>query len=84
LSISWRDMLFIIIVPLGLSYVLYMLHIYFVIGIIMTLVLSYALYFKLKLLLRDDIKDSLSILPSTISKPTQKILSIVDKKWSTQ
>jgi O-antigen/teichoic acid export membrane protein len=83
-SIGWRDMFLIIIVPLGLSYVMYMLHINFVIGIIMTLVLSYALYLKLKILLRADIKDSLSILPTTISKPTQKILGIVDKKWSTE
>lgn len=81
MTISWRHIFLIIIIPLGLSYGMYLLHVHFIIGTIVALILSYAIYFKLKVLLRNDIEDSMTVLPPRISKPTQKILDIVEKKW---
>jgi O-antigen/teichoic acid export membrane protein len=82
MTIVWKYILVIIVVSVGLSYLMYLLHIHFVIGTIVTLILSYAIYFKLRVLLRSDIEDSLTVLPSSISKPTQRILDLVDKKMN--
>jgi O-antigen/teichoic acid export membrane protein len=82
MNLLWKDLFLISIVPLGLSYLMSLLHVNFIPGIIATLLMSYAIYFKLKILVRNDIEDSLTVLPPRLSKPTQKILDLVGKKWS--
>jgi hypothetical protein len=64
-----------------LSYVLYVLHVNFVIGILITLLMSYIIFYKLRVLERNDVEDSLTLLPSRLSKPTRRFLDIMEKKW---
>ncbi|HEY7078353.1 MAG TPA: oligosaccharide flippase family protein [Nitrososphaeraceae archaeon] len=81
MKIDWRDVFIISVIPFVLSYVLYVLHVNFVIGILITLLMSYIIFYKLRVLERNDVEDSLTLLPSRLSKPTRRFLDIMEKKW---
>jgi O-antigen/teichoic acid export membrane protein len=74
--VSWKELLMISITPAVIAYTLHSLNIYFVSGILISIVASYLLLFKLHAITTSDIEDLLSILPNRVSN---KILGIWKK-----
>jgi len=83
--LSWRDLGLIFIIPIALGFVLSNFNIHFVIAILVSVILSYLLLLKLGTVNRNDIQDSLAVLPSNISNPiidtVNKIGNKLNKKY---
>ena len=80
LQIFWKDLLIILIVPSGLGFALSYVGINYLAGIPITFVASYALFLKMRIVNRNDVQESIGILPSKIANPTLRILNVVAKK----
>jgi hypothetical protein len=80
MQLFWKDLFLMSIIPLGLAFILAYFQINYIIGIIVTIIISYTLFFKLQILNRSDIQGSLGILPHSISNPITKFLSTLEKK----
>ena len=80
MQLFWKDLFLMSIIPLGLAFILAYFQINYIIGIIVTIIISYTLFFKLHILNRSDIQGSLGILPHSISNPITKFLSTLEKK----
>ena len=80
--IFWKDLSFLFFVPLILSFVLHYLNIHVIIGIIVTLIVSYAIFLKTKIVSRTDLKDTLESLPNSVSGPVLKVFDAVNKRFS--
>jgi hypothetical protein len=78
----WKSLASILIIPTGIAFVLSHFHVNYIIGTISTIILSYILLIRLRIITRSDIKDSIEILPYNISSPTYKLLSRIDKSIS--
>ncbi|HXX05484.1 MAG TPA: polysaccharide biosynthesis C-terminal domain-containing protein, partial [Candidatus Bathyarchaeia archaeon] len=80
LKIFWKELFLILIVPTGLGFVLSYAGINYVVGIVITCIVSCILYVKMQIITRNDIHDSISGLPSKIANPTLRILNNIAKK----
>jgi len=80
LQIFWKDLLLILILPSGLGLGLSYVGINYLAGIPITFVASYALFLKMRIVTRNDVQESMSILPSKIANPILRILNVVAKK----
>jgi O-antigen/teichoic acid export membrane protein len=80
MQIFWKDLIFILVIPTAFAYVLSYFGINYIIGILATVIVSYVLFLKLRILARSDIKGSLGILPVNISNPIINLLNKLDKK----
>jgi O-antigen/teichoic acid export membrane protein len=69
MPLFWKDMIVISLIPAIVAFPLSYLKLNYMLAIAMTLGLSYAIFFKLQVLNKEDVQDSLLILPSGISKP---------------
>jgi O-antigen/teichoic acid export membrane protein len=74
MSIFWKDIVLIIIIPTIIGYLLDTLKINFVAGITITLIASYLILLKLGTITSSDLFDIMSILPSGISRPILGLL----------
>ena len=75
MAMHWRETAFMIVIPLLIAYFLSSLNVHFVIGIILSILISYLLFLKLKLIDRNDVQDYLAVLPSDIANPVIKIIN---------
>jgi O-antigen/teichoic acid export membrane protein len=66
--IFWKDLIIIFIVPLAIGFLFYNLHLYFIVGIFLTIILSYILLLLTNTITGSDVEDFVSILPTRISK----------------
>ena len=73
MSISWKDLALILIIPMAIGYMLSILQLYFVYSILITLAISYLILFKIQILTSTDLQDLLHILPSSVSNRISKI-----------
>ncbi len=80
LKLYWKEALPLLLIPAGLGFVFSLSQINYVIGIILICVISCLLFMKMKLLARDDIRDSIGSLPPRISNPALKLLYTIGKK----
>ena len=80
MQIFWKDLIFILIIPISFAYVLSYLGINYITGILATLIISYIVLLKLRILSTSDIKDSLGILPVNISNPIINMSNTLRKK----
>jgi O-antigen/teichoic acid export membrane protein len=71
----WKEVILIAIVPLTLALLLSSLKINYVIGIILSIIISYPLLLKLKIIDRNDVQDYLAVLPSRIAEPAIRIIN---------
>jgi O-antigen/teichoic acid export membrane protein len=78
--IFWKDLAYIFIIPTGVAFILGYSHMNYIVGILITYIISYVLLLKLRILTGSDIKSSVGILPYSISNPIIKVLNIVGKK----
>jgi len=80
MQILWKSLFFILSIPLGFAFVLSYVEINYFIGTIITLVASYLFYFRLKIITRSDLHDSLTTLPDAVANPILKMLNTIAKK----
>ena len=83
--LSWRDLGLIFIIPTALAFVLSNLDIHFVIAILVSVISSYLLLLKLRIIERSDVQDSMSVFPQRIATPItgtiNKIASKINKNY---
>jgi O-antigen/teichoic acid export membrane protein len=72
----WDMLAYVLVIPTGLGFAFSYFQVQYLIGIILTLAISYLLLLKLHIITRTDIQDSLAIMPYN----TVNILSRVYKK----
>jgi len=80
LQIFWKDLIIILIIPTVLVFVLHYFEINAIVTVPATLVLSYLLFFKLRIITRSDIQDSFGILPKNVAEPLINLLNTIGKK----
>jgi O-antigen/teichoic acid export membrane protein len=80
MQMFWRDLAYILIIPTGVAFVLDLVHLNYLVGIAATLVISYILLLRLRILTKTDVRDIVSILPNSISNQITRILRIIDRK----
>jgi len=80
LQIFWKDLIIILIIPTVLGFVLHYFEINGIVTVPATLVLSYLLFFKLRIITRSDIQDTFGILPKNVAEPLINLLNTIGKK----
>jgi O-antigen/teichoic acid export membrane protein len=80
LIISWRDVLIMMMVPLGVSLCFVYFNINYIAAIISTILVSYIVFIKLEILKRDVVENTLNLFPNSIGKPIMKIVSVLGTK----
>ena len=80
LKIPVKDLIILFAIPSVLGFILSYFEIDFVLSIIVILLVSYISYLRTGIITRDDLNDSVTILPEKISTPTLKILNKLAKK----
>jgi O-antigen/teichoic acid export membrane protein len=76
MTTHWRETAFMIVIPLIIAYFLSSLNVHFIIGIILSIIFSYLVFLKLKLMDRNDVQDYLAVLPSDVADP---LINVVNK-----
>lgn len=79
MRIFWKDLAFISIIPAGVAFILSTLGLNYIFGVVITLVVSYILYLRLKILNKTDIEDAALLLPTRIANPTVNLLYKIAK-----
>ena len=79
LNIFAKDLMIIFAIPIVLGFVLSYYEINFALSIITILIVSYISYLRIGITTREDLNDSIMILPKKISSPTLKILNKIVK-----
>jgi len=82
LEIFKKDLAIIFAIPTGLGFILSYYEIPFALAIILILLVSYFSYLKIGIIKREDLNDSIMILPKKISGPTLKVLNKIAAKMN--
>jgi len=75
LQIFAKDLVIIFAIPTVLGFVLSYFEINFALSIIVILSVSYISYFRIGIITKEDLIDSVMVLPKKISEPTLKVLN---------
>jgi O-antigen/teichoic acid export membrane protein len=78
-QILWKDLGLILIIPTGIGFVMSYLGLNYIVGITITVALSYILFLKLQILTNSDIIDMSGMLPDTASKAVLRISKIIER-----
>jgi O-antigen/teichoic acid export membrane protein len=78
-QIFWKDLGFIIAIPTAVGFAMNYLGLNYILGIVVTVTLSYILYLKLQILTNSDIVDMAGILPPSASKAVLHISQIIER-----
>jgi O-antigen/teichoic acid export membrane protein len=78
--ISWQHLSAVMAIPLGISFTFNYFNVYFIPAILATTVISYMVFMKLKILKRNEVEDTLNLLPENIAKPMIKIVNLLGMK----
>ena len=78
-QIFWKDLGLILVIPTGIGFVMNFLGLNYIVGIIITVALSYILFLKLQILTNSDIIDMSGMLPDTASKAVLRISKIIER-----
>lgn len=81
MRLAWNEIVLMTVIPMALAAVLSYTHVHFTVGLLAIHVISYLALLKLHVISHEDI-ESLSMLPSRISKPLISILNTVDKRFN--
>lgn len=80
MTIKWIDLLCLFLLPIIFGFVLHLLQVHYMAAILITLILSYLLLFRIGLVTRNDVGNFLDIMPNRLSKPISTTLQKIDKK----
>jgi O-antigen/teichoic acid export membrane protein len=78
-QIFWKDLGLIMVIPTGIGFVMNYLGLNYIIGIVVTVALSYILFLKLQILTNSDIEDMAGILPPNASKVALRVSNIIER-----
>jgi hypothetical protein len=71
----WKDIIFMLIIPLSLSFTFDYLGLNYAIGILCTLIISYVTLYKCRFLKRQDTENILELLPINFIEPVTNLLN---------
>jgi O-antigen/teichoic acid export membrane protein len=77
--IFWKDLGLIMVIPIGIGFLMNYLGLNYIIGMGVTVALSYILFLKLQILTNTDIMDMSGILPPSISKVVIRVNNIIKR-----
>jgi O-antigen/teichoic acid export membrane protein len=78
-QIFWKDLGFIMVIPTGIGFAMNYFGLNYILGIVVTVTLSYILFLKLQILTNSDIVDMAGILPPSASKAVLHISQIIKR-----
>jgi hypothetical protein len=78
--ILWKDLALMNIIAAGAGLILLSTGLNFVIGIILSMFISYVLFLKFQILCRNDVQDFFEVLPPRIGNPIIRTINIIGKK----
>jgi O-antigen/teichoic acid export membrane protein len=78
-KIFWKDLGLIMVIPTSIGFVMNYLGLNYIIGIVVTVALSYILFLKLQILTNSDIEDMAGILPPNASKVVVRVSNIINR-----
>lgn len=84
MEIFWKGLVIMSIISGGIACLLSYLQINYIIGFIATILFSYIIFFKLRILSRSDIQDILAILPPRVSNTIVRLSDDIQKKLKGQ
>jgi O-antigen/teichoic acid export membrane protein len=76
----WRDLGLIFVIPLAFGFALSNFNINFVIAILVSVVSSYLLLLKFKIIQRNDVEESMTIFPKKLSAPLTRTITTIASK----
>jgi O-antigen/teichoic acid export membrane protein len=71
----WKETALMTVIPLIFGLLVSNLNVNYVIGIILTVIFSYLLFLRMKLIDRNDVQDYLAVLPSHIANPAIRMIN---------
>jgi len=80
LIIFWKQLGIILAIPVGLSWALSYFELYYFIGIPVTIIVSYILFLKMRIITKNELQYSMEVLPKKMSRPMLNFLNKVAKK----
>jgi O-antigen/teichoic acid export membrane protein len=81
MKIAWKSLLLVLIIPMAINFLVAAMHITYIIGIPFTLVISYLILIKLRILTRPDIIYLIELLPCRVSKPLIRGFTKIEKAF---
>ena len=78
--IPWKEIALMTAIPLGLAYLFSTLNLHPLLGITLSIIISYLVYLKLTLIDKKDVQDYLNILPAKIANPLIRMVDSVARK----
>lgn len=79
MKISWREIFLISFIPIVIPFVYSVAPISHIMGIPLSILTAYLIYFRLNLPTRSEMKGALSALPSRVGVPIQKLYDIINR-----
>jgi O-antigen/teichoic acid export membrane protein len=74
LMLFWKDLIMIFVIPTAIGYIFSSLHVHFILGIVLTMLLSYILLLKIRIVTGTDMQDFIEILPQKMSDVIIKLV----------
>jgi O-antigen/teichoic acid export membrane protein len=78
-QIFWKDLGLIMVIPAGIGLAMNYFGLNYIVGIVVTIALSYILFLKLQILTSLDIADMSVILPGKASKAALRVSRIIER-----
>jgi O-antigen/teichoic acid export membrane protein len=78
-QIFWKDLGLIMVIPAGIGFAMSYFGLNYIVGIVLTIALSYILFLKLQILTNSDIADMSGILPGAASKVVLRVNRIIER-----
>ena len=78
-QIFWKDLGLIMVIPAGIGLAMNYFGLNYIVGIVVTVALSYILFLRLQILTNSDIADMSGILPATASKAALRVSRIIER-----
>lgn len=80
MRIMTKDLILLLVPTMVLSFLLSYLTIHYIIGLLVIPIITWILLLKIGIITRDDLQDSIRILPANIANPALNILNVIGKK----
>jgi O-antigen/teichoic acid export membrane protein len=80
IKLYWKDLGLPFLIPIGVAFAFDISQVHFIVGIISTVIISYIVLIKIKILTKVDVRESIQILPYNVSDPILNVLHKVDRK----
>lgn len=76
----WKQIFLMLAIPAAIAFALKFSHINFIVGILITILVSTILYMRFSILTEPDIKDSMMVLPHSVSNWILSVVKVIGRK----